>query len=188
MEFLLSLLTSLFANNIVLHGHGLKDAATFHTHKRSWILVILFFAEAVILGLCSYGFSYLIKVDEIFKYLSILFFVIISIGCDLVFYALIHKFAPAEIKEEMLHEGVSIAINSALLDISLTILLLIDASVLTTLGTCIGLPLGFICATYVTGAILERVSGSDNPRGFKGLPLVLITIAILALAASALKF
>lgn len=188
MEFLVTLFSSLFANNIVLAGHGLRDAGTFHKRSKSWILIILFFVESIILSLCSLGFRELVKLSPLFKYLSILFFVLISIGCDMLFYLIMSKINKGKFKEEMINEGLSVAINSALLDISLSILLLTDVSILSTFGAILGLPLGFIGSTYVCGAILNRVNTSDQPKGFKGLPLLLISIAGLALAMSSLVF
>lgn len=188
MSFLTTLLTSLFANNIILAGHGLKDGAYFHKKKSSWILVVLFFGEALILGACGLGFRALASKVELIKYLSILFFVAISILCDVIFYIIAHYFFKDDIKQDMKDESVSIAINSALLAISMEILLLTDASLPVALASIIGLPLGFIGATYVCGPVVDRLDTADQPKGFRGLPLLIISLAGLALAMSSLHF
>lgn len=50
----------------------------------------------------------------------------------------------------------------------------------------ISVPLGFMMILIIFAAIRERLDGADTPKAFKGAPIALITLAIMALAFSGL--
>lgn len=189
MEFLAVLFTSIFANNIVIAGKGINDSATFPKKKYSWILLVLFFLESLILAGMAIGFKALVVLLPVFKYLSFFIFVLVMAIITALFYLLVMKVFPETIRNELKDEFVSVTVNTALLAIAMVIMTAKDSvSTLNLFAYALGLPLGYIASTYVFSAILERVNGSTAPKGFKGLPLLILSVAGLCLCLGALSF
>ena len=187
MEFIASLFTAIFADNIITYGKGIKDAKELRWKKHSWILFVLFLVEAVILGGAAIGLRALGKNFDIFQYLSFLILVLLMVLITGGFYLLLKVF-PEEIRQGLSHQFVSVTINSALLAIAASLFFAADMSNLKLVGLMLGLPLGFLVSTYVIAPLYDRVDSDDAMKGFRGLPLLLLVLAGLVLSLSALKF
>ena len=52
----------------------------------------------------------------------------------------------------------------------------------TTMANAIGTSLGFILVIFLFACIREKLETTDSPKAFKGVPLALVTAAIMAMA------
>lgn len=58
---------------------------------------------------------------------------------------------------------------------------------LSSLGNAIGTSLGYLLVIVLFATIRERLESSDTPRAFKGVPVALVTAALMALAFMGLQ-
>lgn len=182
MTFFSGLISSIFANNLVIAGYSLK--ANQQAGKRNpyrWVLFLLYFVEALLLSFAALGFRALKADHPIFNYLSILVFVILDALMTGIFYYLIRPLFKDEVKASLGEDYLSLLLNSSLLAIAISILSLAeDASFGLILGTMLGLPLGFLLSSYVFTAIEERLEANET-KTYMRVPLLLLSLAGLAL-------
>jgi Na+-translocating ferredoxin:NAD+ oxidoreductase RnfA subunit len=188
MTILGVLLTSFFANNVALTGYGLKTSKELGSFKgkHSWILFCLYFIEALVLG----GVALLLRGKTgVIKYLAILIFVLIMAVCTGLFYLLNEKCFKEDVRAEMKDNFYLVAINSSLLAIA-TSLFTFSSEVSNTVAICslFFLPIGYLLSSYVFSALYDRVNTPDAPKGFRGMPLLLLCVAGLCLGITMLSF
>ena len=79
-----------------------------------------------------------------------------------------------------------IALNSAVLAIALQ--LTAADSVVTVLLSALGAGLGFLFGLFLLSGLEARIEDEQLPKAFRGLPIRILTAAIIALALTAFKF
>lgn len=189
MEFFGILLTSLFANNLAFTGHAVKQSLELGQNKSKykWVLFVLFFVESILLGIFAYLMRDVVADSVMWKYLSIFLYVVFLGILDGVFYLISHKF-PVAVQDGIKDSFLEIGLNSALMALAATLVSLTDTNFGWAFVTMLFLPLGYIASSYIFAALYERIELSNAPKGFKGMPLVLLSIAGLALGLTMLSF
>ena len=193
MQFLGVLLSSFFAHSLVLSGYGFRQNASLGARKTKyrWIVLSFYFVEALILGFAGWGFRSLAANQGMWTYLTPLFSVLIMALCLGGFVLLAHFCFSHQIKTDLADSYIEIGLNSSLL--ALVIVLLsyeagTDATILV--GSIVCLPLGYLAASYATGAVLDRLSfaPANGPSRFATMPLLLLSIAGLCLGCWMMTF
>ena len=185
MEFLATFLTALIANGVINSGIGIRDAEKISHKKPKWLLLAFFFVESLILGGVSIGLSALGDKFEIFSDFSVLILVVVMVLITALFLFL-KRFLPAKLQEGLSDSLVEIGVNSALLAIAAVVMS--ASSWLVSLATMIALPFAYAAMVYAIEPLMERISIANAPKGFKGIPLLLLCIACLALCLTQIKF
>jgi len=186
--FFAAALTSLFANNLVALGYGIKEGKDFSAKpaKGSWVLLVFFFLEAVVLALVSYTLAPYCQEGLMKSMTTLIFVALMVLLCAL--FLLFSRFFPAEIQQTVKDSLLELGLNSALMAVAVVFLTLKRSSPALLFGTLLFLPVGYLLSTYVLKALMERIELSDAPKGFKGMPLLLLTLSGLALAVTMLSF
>lgn len=193
MQFLGVLLSAFFAHSLVLSGYGLRQNVALGAKKTlyRWVLLCLYFVEALILGFAGWGFRALAANNAMWTYLTPLFAVLIMSIC-LGGFALLTKYCfPEAMRNDLSDSYVEIGLNSSLLAL-VVVLLSYEAGTdaVMLIGSIICLPLGYLAASYATGAVLDRlsVSNTNGPFRFATMPLLLLSIAGLCLGCWMMTF
>lgn len=189
MEFVTLFFASLFANNLLLAGKGVRQTALFQSKKHGWVLALFFFIEAMALAVVALFIRRFVAELEVLKYLSILIFAFVMAIFTFIFDLMVNHVFKDEIREDLKDHFATVSINSALMAIAFTVFTIAaNTSWLSILGIVLGLPLGYLVFNYICGALMERFEISSAPKGFKGIPLLLICLSGLALSLSMLHF
>lgn len=189
MEFLTVFFATILADNLLLAGKGVRETALMGKKKYSWILALFFFAEALLLGGVAVIVHRYLKEFEVLKYLSLLIFAFVMVFSTFFFEILVNKAFKEEIRNELKDSFSLITINSALMAIAVSIFAAAPTvPSLTLLAVVFASPIAYLVFAYIFGALMERFEILSAPKGFKGLPLLLICLAGLTLSLSMLHF
>ncbi len=189
MEFVTVFFASLFANNLLLAGKGVRQSALFGKKKHGWVLSLFFFVESITLAIVAFLLRKFTAQFEIIKYLSILIFAFVMAICTFFFDLLINHTFKDEIRESLKDHFATTTINSALMAIAFTIFMVApETSPMTLIAITLGAPIGYLVFNCICGALMERLEVTTAPKGFKGIPLLLICLSGLALSLSMLHF
>ena len=191
MTFFAALFTAVFANNVILVGHGLKDSYDLIRikTKKPWLLLAVYFLEALILGGFAFLWAALAKNNVLWKYLSLLFNILIMALLLTGFYHCMKKFLP-DFATEIRNKIPEVMINTSLITVCIEVLELVlnGSSTALVFGSILGYPLGFLLSTFVFRAVMERIEVSNAPKGFRTMPLLLLVTAGLCLSMTMLSF
>lgn len=189
MQYLTTFFVSLFANNLILTGKGLNTVEDFHGIKKAKFLsVIFYFLAAIVLAVTAYVYNLVLADHQSLAYFEPLAFVLVMAVLAGIFYALL-CISP-KLREEYKPEWISFFLNTSLFTVAYSILALVGSSddMLLLVVNAVGLPLGYILSFVVFEPIIERIRISNAMKGFKTAPLVLITMAGMALCFASLSF
>ncbi len=190
MEFLIGFFSSLFVNCLLISGEGINGYKPLAEKKgmAKYVAFIYYFIASVILGFVSYGLS-LVKDNALLTDFTLFIIVVLAIVLAVAFY-FITKYCFKGFFDELKDSIFDIIINTASISVALSVvtLVLADGTLPTVLGNIFGLPIGFLVSVLVFAPIQERISNSNAPKYFKGIPLALLSLACLALATYGLSF
>lgn len=189
MEYLTTFFVSLFAGNLVLTGRGASLVSQYSEAKRYRPLLLLFYVIAgLAIGASAYGLNLLLDLHPVMQYVQPLFFVLILAILVAVFYALI-CLSP-KMKENLRPEWLGILLNTSLFAVAMSVLSLVGTTsdIWAIVASACGLPLGYVLTIVVFEPIVERIRISNALKGFKTMPLVLITMAGMCLCFASLTF
>lgn len=187
MEFLSALFTAAFDNNVVfaqlvgmvavlLLAYRPQDAVRFGGVL--WIAV----AVSGILGWPIYtGFLNPWGV----AYLAPIAYVLVSTVVIFVVGAIATVKKPAESRERILTTCTLLALNAAVLAVPLGNAVTADtATTVSALGSSIGAGMGAFIAVVVFSALRNRIDEASVPHAMRGLPISLVTAALVCMAFS----
>lgn len=189
MEYLTAFFVALFAGNLILTGQGASAIDQYRQAKKFRPLLLLFYLiSGIAVGASAYGLSFLENLHPVMQYVAPLFFVLVLALLIALFYALLCLSPKA--KEEFQPEWFGLLLNTSLFAIAMSVLTLVGTTddILLIVSNCCGLPLGYVLTFVVFEPIVERISISNAMRGFKTMPLVLITLAGMCLCFVSLTF
>lgn len=187
MEFLSALFTAAFDNNVVfaqlvgmvavlLLAYRPQDAVRFGGVL--WIAV----AVSGILGWPIYtGFLNPWGV----AYLAPIAYVLVSTVVIFVVGAIATVKKPVESRERILTTCTLLALNAAVLAVPLGNAVTADtATIVSALGSSIGAGMGAFIAVVVFSALRNRIDEASVPHAMRGLPISLVTAALVCMAFS----
>lgn len=189
MEYLTAFFVALFAGNLILTGQGMHAIDQYHQAKKFRPLLLLFYLIAgIAVSAAAYGFTFLENLHPAVEYVAPLFFVLVLAVLVAIFYALICLSPKA--KAELKPEWFGLLLNTSLFAIAMSVLSLVGTTddPLLFLSNACGLPLGYVLTFVIFEPIYERISISNAMRGFKGMPLVLLTLSGMCLCFVSLTF
>ncbi len=190
MTYLIGFFSSLLTNNVVTLGYGISGVSHTSTHrvKKFTLFVIFYLIAGIAMGLSAWGMASFEATYPILQYFEIVIYAVIIAILALIFYGLASAFhASKEFKEDIL----PFVINTSLYGICLFVSSLIsngNSDIIYIIVNSLGLALGYVCTIVVFKPIAERIEASNAGLGFKGIPLILILLAILCLALGSLSF
>ncbi|MBR6411478.1 MAG: RnfABCDGE type electron transport complex subunit A [Clostridia bacterium] len=179
---LLTILSTVLINNVVLSRFlGLCPFLGVSSKIRTalgmsgavvFVMAISSLASAII-------YNYLLVPFNLAYLKTIVFILVIAALVQLV-ELILKKYIPALYKSLGVYLPL-ITTNCAVLGVALTNVqdgLNVGMSVLTGVGTAVG----FGVAIVLMAGIREKIEGNDVPRTFRGLPIVLLTAGLMAIA------
>ena len=179
---LLTILSTVLINNVVLSRFlGLCPFLGVSSRIRTalgmsgsvvFVMAISSLASALI-------YNYLLVPFDLAYLKTIVFILVIAALVQLV-ELILKKYIPALYKSLGVYLPL-ITTNCAVLGVALTNVqdgLNVGMSVLTGVGTAVG----FGVAIVLMAGIREKIEGNDVPRTFRGLPIVLLTAGLMAIA------
>ncbi len=203
MSYLATFFTCLFANSILLQGKGVNAVSDYaKTKKGKGLLFLFYLIAAVVIGFVAYGYTYLIDavpgwiegkegwewLNSAVTYVQPVIFVLAMAILLGIFYALV-QLSP-KLKEEIKPESFNLLLNTSLFAIALSILAFAGGNDDFTLliVNIFGLPAGYLLSFLIFEPILDRIQASNASKGFKGVPLMLVTMAGMCLCFASLAF
>ena len=179
MAYLTTFFTSIFANSVLLDGQGINtvsDFAKIRSKRKFWIFVFYLIA-AVAMGFVAFGYSKLTKwlpgvlpegdnwtwVSPVVEYCQPIILVLAMAILLGLFFLIVHL--SPKMREDIKPEQLSVLLN-----------------------TSIYLPVGYLLSFVLFEPILDRIKASNAPKGFKGIPLMLVTMAGMCLCFASLTF
>ena len=202
MTYLATFFTCLFANNVLLQGKGVNFVSDASKTKKGKALLFFFYLlAAVIVGFVAYGYSMFLQwlpgkisgnenlawLTSAASYIEPVVFVLTLAIVLGIFFALI-QLSP-KLKEEIKPESLGLLLNTSLFAIALSILALASShDILLIVVNVFGLPAGYLLSAIIFEPVLERIQASNASKGFKGAPLMLVTMAGMCLCFASLAF
>ena len=193
MTYLIGFFSSLLTNNLAIQGYGITGVGKGAAGKTKHVVLyaILYLVAGLVLGLSAYGLNWLEGSYESLEMLSYFEVVVYAAAIAIVvgLYWLVMK--AAHVDEESKANLLPLIVNTSLLGICFYVVSLIsdgNSDIVFIIVNSLGLALGYLATIAVFKPIAQRIEISNAGIGFKGMPLILILLAILALALGSLSF
>ncbi len=190
MEYLIGFFSSLLTNNITAEGYGISGLAhsSKNRWKQFWLYCIFYIIAGVLMGLFAYGLAVFEADHPRTVYFNIIIYACLIAVLVLIFYGIS---CAAHQSEEFKQDVLPLIVNSSLLGICFYVTGIIsegNSDIVFILVNSLGLACGYVVTQIVFRPIYDRIQASNAGTGFKGIPLILILLAILCLALGALSF
>ncbi len=183
--FLLAIVSSMLINNVVLSRfYGICSYLGVSTKVKSSAGMGVAVVFVIILAslVCYPIYNYILVPAELAFLDTIVYILVIASLVQLVA-LVIKKYSPSLYK--------SLGIYLPLITTNCAVLGVVQEnnslSFADSMANAIGTSLGFLIMIVLFSAIRVRLEGSDSPKAWKGLPLALITAAIMAMAIMGLS-
>lgn len=183
--FLLAIVSSMLINNVVLSRfYGICSYLGVSTKVKSSAGMGVAVVFVIILAslVCYPIYNYILVPAELAFLDTIVYILVIASLVQLVA-LVIKKYSPSLYK--------SLGIYLPLITTNCAVLGVVQEnnslSFADSMANAIGTSLGFLIMIVLFSAIRVRLEGSDSPKVWKGLPLALITAAIMAMAIMGLS-
>jgi electron transport complex protein RnfA len=178
--------TAVIFNNIVLSKMlGLCPAMGVSNSQESSIgMGYAAMFVTVVAGLVSYGIYHLVLVPLSITFMDLLIFILVIASLVQLVEMIMKKSFPALYK--------SLGIYLPLITTNCMVLFVALENInqrfdfLETVVYSFGVPIGFALLLAIFAAIRERLAVADVPEAFKGIPIAMITLGIMAIAFSGL--
>ncbi len=193
MTYLIGFFSSLLTNNLAIRGYGItgvEKGAAGRT-KHVVLYTILYLVAGLALGLSAYGLNLLegsYESLEILGYFEVVVYALIIALIAGIYWLVMRA---AHVDEESKADLLPLIVNTSLLGICFYVVTLIsdgNSDIVFIIVNSLGLALGYLATIAVFKPIAERIRISNAGIGFKGMPLMLILLALLALALGSLGF
>ncbi len=181
-ELILVLIGSAFVNNVVLSQFlglcpflGVSKKTKTAASMGAAVIFVIMIASAV-----TYGIHYGILVPLGMEYMQTIVFILVIAALVQMIEMLLKKVSPAIYQALGVYLPL-ITTNCAVLGVAINNIsngLGFAESMMNSLGTSSG----FLVAIVIMAGIRERLEGNDIPKPFRGMPIVLITAGLMAIA------
>jgi electron transport complex protein RnfA len=181
-EMILVLIASALVNNVVLSQFlglcpflGVSKKTKTAASMGAAVIFVIMIASAV-----TYGIHYGILVTLGMEYMQTIVFILVIAALVQLVEMLLKKISPP------LYQALGVYLplittNCAVLGVAINNIgngSNFGESMMNSLGTSVG----FLIAIVIMAGIRERLEGNDIPKAFRGMPIVLITAGLMAIA------
>ena len=181
-ELILILIGSALVNNVVLSQFlglcpflGVSKKTNTAASMGAAVIFVIMIASAV-----TYGIHYGILVTLGMEYMQTIVFILVIAALVQLVEMLLKKISPP------LYQALGVYLplittNCAVLGVAINNIgngSNFGESMVNSLGTSVG----FLIAIVIMAGIRERLEGNDIPKAFRGMPIVLITAGLMAIA------
>ena len=181
-ELLLVLVGSALVNNVVLSQFlglcpflGVSKKTKTAASMGAAVIFVIMIASAV-----TYAIHYGILVTLGMEYMQTIVFILVIAVLVQMIEMMLKKVSPAIYSALGVYLPL-ITTNCAVLGVAITNIQNASSfveSMMNSLGTSVG----FLIAIVIMAGIRERIEGNDIPKAFQGMPIVLITSGLMAIA------
>ena len=181
-ELILILIGSALVNNVVLSQFlglcpflGVSKKTKTAASMGAAVIFVIMIASAV-----TYAVHYQILVPLGMEYMQTIVFILVIAALVQMIEMMLKKVSPAIYSALGVYLPL-ITTNCAVLGVAITNIQdgsNFAESMMNSLGTSVG----FLIAIVIMAGIRERLEGNDIPKAFQGMPIVLITAGLMAIA------
>ena len=181
-ELLLVLVGSALVNNVVLSQFlglcpflGVSKKTKTAASMGAAVIFVIMIASAV-----TYAIHYGVLVTLGMEYMQTIVFILVIAALVQMIEMMLKKVSPAIYSALGVYLPL-ITTNCAVLGVAITNIQNASSfveSMMNSLGTSVG----FLIAIVIMAGIRERLEGNDIPKPFQGMPIVLITAGLMAIA------
>ena len=181
-ELILILIGSALVNNVVLSQFlglcpflGVSKKIKTAASMGAAVIFVIMIASAV-----TYAVHYLVLVPLGMEYMQTIVFILVIAALVQMIEMMLKKVSPAIYSALGVYLPL-ITTNCAVLGVAITNIQdgsTFAESMMNSLGTSVG----FLIAIVIMAGIRERLEGNDIPKAFQGMPIVLITAGLMAIA------
>ena len=181
-ELLLVLVGSALVNNVVLSQFlglcpflGVSKKTKTAASMGAAVIFVIMIASAV-----TYAIHYGVLVTLGMEYMQTIVFILVIAALVQMIEMMLKKVSPAIYSALGVYLPL-ITTNCAVLGVAITNIQNASSfaeSMMNSLGTSVG----FLIAIVIMAGIRERIEGNDIPKPFQGMPIVLITAGLMAIA------
>ena len=181
-EMILILIGSALVNNVVLSQFlglcpflGVSKKTKTAASMGAAVIFVIMIASAV-----TYAVHYMVLVPLGMEYMQTIVFILVIAALVQMIEMMLKKVSPAIYSALGVYLPL-ITTNCAVLGVAITNIQngsTFGESMMNSLGTSIG----FLVAIVIMAGIRERLEGNDIPKAFQGMPIVLITSGLMAIA------
>ena len=181
-ELILILIGSALVNNVVLSQFlglcpflGVSKKTKTAASMGAAVIFVIMIASAV-----TYAVHYMVLVPLGMEYMQTIVFILVIAALVQMIEMMLKKVSPAIYSALGVYLPL-ITTNCAVLGVAITNIQngsTFGESMMNSLGTSVG----FLVAIVIMAGIRERLEGNDIPKAFQGMPIVLITSGLMAIA------
>ena len=181
-ELILILIGSALVNNVVLSQFlglcpflGVSKKTKTAASMGAAVIFVIMIASAV-----TYAIQYMVLVPLHMEYMQTIVFILVIAALVQMIEMMLKKVSPPIYSALGVYLPL-ITTNCAVLGVAITNIQngsTFAESMMNSLGTSIG----FLIAIVIMAGIRERLEGNDIPKPFQGMPIVLITSGLMAIA------
>lgn len=181
-ELLLLFIASALVNNVVLSQFyglcpflGVSKRTKTAASMGAAVLFVITIASAV-----TYAIYHLVLVNLGLEYMETIVFILVIAALVQVIEIILKKVSPA------IHKALGVYLplittNCAVLGVAIDNISN-ESSFAESMINGIGTSVGFIISIVIMAGIREKIEGNDIPKAFQGMPIVLITASLMAIA------
>ena len=181
-ELILILIGSALVNNVVLSQFlglcpflGVSKKTKTAASMGAAVIFVIMIASAV-----TYAVHYMVLVPLGMEYMQTIVFILVIAALVQMIEMMLKKVSPAIYSALGVYLPL-ITTNCAVLGVAISNIQngsTFAESMMNSLGTSVG----FLIAIVIMAGIRERLEGNDIPKAFQGMPIVLITAGLMAIA------
>ena len=181
-EMILILIGSALVNNVVLSQFlglcpflGVSKKTKTAASMGAAVIFVIMIASAV-----TYAVHYMVLVPLGMEYMQTIVFILVIAALVQMIEMMLKKVSPPIYSALGVYLPL-ITTNCAVLGVAITNIQngsTFAESMMNSLGTSVG----FLVAIVIMAGIRERLEGNDIPKAFQGMPIVLITAGLMAIA------
>ena len=181
-EMILILIGSALVNNVVLSQFlglcpflGVSKKTKTAASMGAAVIFVIMIASAV-----TYAVHYMVLVPLGMEYMQTIVFILVIAALVQMIEMMLKKVSPPIYSALGVYLPL-ITTNCAVLGVAITNIQngsTFGESMMNSLGTSVG----FLIAIVIMAGIRERLEGNDIPKAFQGMPIVLITSGLMAIA------
>ena len=181
-ELILILIGSALVNNVVLSQFlglcpflGVSKKTKTAASMGAAVIFVIMIASAV-----TYAVHYKVLVPLGMEYMQTIVFILVIAALVQMIEMMLKKVSPPIYSALGVYLPL-ITTNCAVLGVAITNIQ--DGSTFTeSMMNSLGTSVGFLIAIVIMAGIRERLEGNDIPKAFQGMPIVLITSGLMAIA------
>ncbi len=181
-ELILILIGSAFVNNVVLSQFlglcpflGVSKKTKTAASMGAAVTFVIMIASAV-----TYAIQHLVLVPLGMEYMQTIVFILVIAALVQMIETMLKKVSPAIYSALGVYLPL-ITTNCAVLGVAISNIQE-GYSFAESMMNSLGISLGFLVAIVIMAGIRERLEGNDIPKAFQGMPIVLITAGLMAIA------